>query len=1277
MHQPVEHPITTYEDQQYYFMSRPAIHPYICSTPTDFLEEKTYLAQTIFPQLDRFCLMRGTSFKAVDLKWPTKKQSNTESHVRSDYTKHEQLKLCLDYINTSSPFFICLLGHTYGEWLQASSDLPELSRMADIEQDFMVAANGGYPWVLEGKNKDCSFTELQIIQASFLKESPFQFYYFRDYLFIEDKLLQAGEQEKKCHMSTFASEDENEQWRIWDLKVRIVDKGLPVKFFKTKEELGQLILEDWCDVIEKLCPIKATPGNIGHEHNLAQAYHQAYAESLCTDFVASQRLHKLFSLLDSFAGDDMIHDNTSFDDHNTATTRNKKRTLRKSYNMFSVYRLKTDRSSILLLHGDQGCGKSTAIAQWLRLFTTGHPNVTVISYFVGSSGRCDDITCFMRYCIILLQCNYFGIQPEDIYSSENINDLWDFTLLVEAFLASVALRPCILVLDAVDELSGIPGLSTQQAKGFTWLPASLPPHYKMILTTRSHHLSYKHLLTRPDTQTAEFPAITDTEERVAVIHQHLAMPSRHIGPYFLEIIDNKKKKMTTLQLAVLASELRMCPDLMTCMDGHLEAQSTLQLWTLLMQHWVKHYSWPCEQISKKKMPNSTLASGLPNTGWVLDVLCFICISHCGLHEDDILQLLRKRGYQNQHEVTPQHWVAFRSATSKWIREKPDGLLQIYPHSFTDAATLLLLGVAMPISECLDSSFYTTDHKRKQLHYLLLKHFQQKGLCRQVYEEVPWHLMLTGKLNELYRFLFIPSTLGLICKYMRLGKQMTMDVIRYWQMLVNAGKDPALKCQMMLQGISETKGDLTAECRIMSFAAQCLIHIGRTKEAMAILSSVEHLLELSESDNKVLLWTHKIMGDLYENIGSWQKASIYYKKALGDVHHLKSANLHNDGQIQKLEGRLLSLIALLKAKICIEESSEVPSKLIEHFQVSNEPYEQAAMKLCQGLYKLSIGEVPVSKKYLVECLELRQKLHGKEHILCGEIQEYLADIQSHPSNSNYFQRLSALENYKEVIKIKEDAEKRSPSLEIRENLKLSLSNTLLKLGKLLCHSDFGRGKEAVEILQRCLDLRTSSTGFDRTSISEVQFLLKELKGRHHSSSWSSSSVSKMPVLGTDVPRSTGTASHRRHFIVHSAPCYRKSELQVSTVALSPSHDYKSKLFLLGRNKIHNMTTIEDWKLQDEKNEGLICYQENFSVIPVLKPCSVPSSCKSASRPASVCLTSTTGPLSDVLSLVSDSKPSSKSRHYKSVHKSAWYHVPGRYATPQTPFPPKRPQICKEA
>lgn len=241
------------------------IQPYICSTMEDFQEERDFLASHIFPRLNDFCSPRGTSFKAVDLRWSAVKaqKSFSANLLRQHACLHSQhLKLSLDYVDSCFPFFICLLGQTYGEFLPDCSLFPfskakDLSSLSKGEQNLYVAAKNGYPWVLQTPN--CSLTEFEIIQAAFQKESPYQYFYFRTGC----TLLRAfSEEEDRENFFSGSLAEEEEKRRISQLKAKIISKGLPVRFFRDVQELGELVFKDWSAVIEQLYPVTVIMENI-------------------------------------------------------------------------------------------------------------------------------------------------------------------------------------------------------------------------------------------------------------------------------------------------------------------------------------------------------------------------------------------------------------------------------------------------------------------------------------------------------------------------------------------------------------------------------------------------------------------------------------------------------------------------------------------------------------------------------------------------------------------------------------------------------------------------------------------------------------------------------------------------------------------------------------------------------------------------------------------------------------------------------------------------------
>ncbi|MEE6480106.1 hypothetical protein FKM82_012461 [Ascaphus truei] len=286
---------------------------------------------------------------------------------------------------------------------------------------------------------------------------------------------------------------------------------------------------------------------------------------------------------------------------------------------------------------------------------------------------------------------------------------------------------------------------------------------------------------------------------------------------------------------------------------------------------------------------------------------------------------------------------------------------------------------------------------------------------------------------------------------------------------------------------------------------------------------------------------------------------------------------------------------------------------------------------------------------------------------------------------------------EVIEIKEATELLTESMQIRQNLRLSLSNTLFKSGKLLSQTDFRADKESIRMLQRSLDLMTSTVGLDHPLTCDIQCFLKEVKSRLCSSK-AHFGYEKQPSF----PRYKSASNSKRFLNLTSPTFHHATKFHRTTIpdvlnSSSQKEDVLDDFLRYSRNLEHTTQTtpLQKNKLQcDLDEDGVLCDQENGNsekgvysrsvpVSPMLKstgkrPASVTGCITStlASRPASICQESMSGPLSSLESLLPFNRPVSSSDRYKFLHKSAWYHVPGRYPTLQTPRPPKRNQIRKD-
>ncbi|GAB1295458.1 Tetratricopeptide repeat protein 41 [Apodemus speciosus] len=1063
-----------YNSQPILKRQRP-IQPYICST-LDFQEERDFLAKNIFPQLNDFCGPRGTYFKAVDLRWSTVKahKSFTTNQFRQYSCLHSQhLKLCLDYVNRCFPFFICLLGQSYGDFLPdytpfLLTKVKDFESLSKGEQNLYVAAKNGYPWVL--KTPNCSLTEFEIIQAAFRKKSQFQFFYFRT----SNTLLRTfGEEEEEEEEKLSSAYLVNKQGKVkvGKLKAKIIGKGLPVRFYRDLEELGDMVFKDWSAVVEKLYPVT------------------------------------------------MIMENIEINSLPTC-------------------------KSILLLSGERGCGKSTLIANWVNDFRSRHPGVLLIPYFVGSTCESCDIMSVIHYFILELQHRANGPQLEMDFLNEDSNVLV-FSLLVEVFMAAISLKPCILVLDGIEELIGIYGISGQKAKDFSWLPRSLPPHCKFILSSVSSSLSCKSLCARPDVRTVELNSLGDEDTKFSIFQQHLSLSDQERFGQSKPVL-RKKPNLNPLKLTIIASELQECRiyrNEFQCLREYLEVASVQELWELILKRWVEDYGWTL----KNKEPTVDTVFSVPRwrtglSGWVVDVLCLLCISHCGLAEDELLQLLDMMGYRDHQKVTAVHWAAFRNATKTWIQEKPNGLLCFRHQSLRNAVEHKLLGVTTPVRESNPNVAQNTgNHKKAHFHQVLIRYFQRQTVFWRVYQELPWHLKMSGCWESLCSFITSPSL------WTRL------HLVHYWDTLLEAGSDVSeafllsvakieaehsqkVKKRATLSVLECSLSEITAadKGRMILFIGSFLKLMGKINEAEKLFLSAEDLLLQSVAVNRLfsgvaaflvpvqspsmtemLLKAQNAIGELYLEIGMTQKGLAYFQKAWSNLLRFTLSDLKISQELMKQKVKVMNNLAksaseeFLKENHVLEYATEISK------YVTDNPRDQATMRYTEGVLMLASGNAGLAKLKFQECLNIRRRLFGNKNILVGEIMEFLADLLFFLLGENEkSQRKQAIEYYKQVIKIKEKADTVATCRLVRKHLNISLSDTLCKLAGQLLSGDFCHHAtmEAVSYLYRSLDLRAAHLGPSHASIEGILHLLREIQRSRGRRSWPQDKPKYAPSRG---------------------------------------------------------------------------------------------------------------------------------------------------------------------
>uniref|UniRef100_A0A4W5R7D5 NACHT domain-containing protein n=2 Tax=Hucho hucho TaxID=62062 RepID=A0A4W5R7D5_9TELE len=375
----------------------------------DLAQEWHYLRTQVFPHLDALCQDRGTCFRPLDTQWVDR-----ESHRPSDFPDNstslssQQLKISLDLITRSSSF-LCLLGHRYGPFRPEQDPTPlpaagpEREALSGVERNLHVAAEGGYPWVLTGRNQKCSLTELQITQAALMGDTRHCFFYFRDYSFQgeeEDEDRYTDKEGQRSLLSVFSKLTEEERHRARELKNRVVDSLQPVRFFRTLQDLGDLVMRDWKGLMEQLYgSLDLQPTCSGLLDSLDRCYHEGAVQALCRWFAPSTQTTAVMEELNTFTAS-LTHSDTS---QSLATSRNSTIKLTGDHDKHD------SEGSIFLLCGERGCGKSSLAAWWLQEFRKKNPRIPAIPHFCGISSSSVDIRSVLRHITTELHLAHYGL----------------------------------------------------------------------------------------------------------------------------------------------------------------------------------------------------------------------------------------------------------------------------------------------------------------------------------------------------------------------------------------------------------------------------------------------------------------------------------------------------------------------------------------------------------------------------------------------------------------------------------------------------------------------------------------------------------------------------------------------------------------------------------------------------------------------------------------------------------------------------------------------------
>lgn len=321
--------------------------------------------------------------------------------------------------------------------------------------------------------------------------------------------------------------------KLADLKGCIRKSGLPLREgYRNPAELGEWVLQDLTAIIERQYPEGSAPDLLDQE----AAEHQVFAERRRRVYIGRQ---EYFERLTEAANGD---------------------------------------GPPLVVLGASGSGKSALLANWTRRFQAEHPDELLLLHFIGATSASADWAAMLRRILQELK-RHFGL-PQEIPDQP--------AELLRAFangLSRAAARGrVILVLDALNQLDDRDG-----APDLVWLPASLPPNVRLIVSTLAGR-SLEELEKRG------WPALTveplRPAERRRLIEDYLALFSKQLDAPRRERIAAAPQTETPLFLQLVLDELRLFgvhEHLDERIESSLQAPDIPQLYSLILDRYERDF----------------------------------------------------------------------------------------------------------------------------------------------------------------------------------------------------------------------------------------------------------------------------------------------------------------------------------------------------------------------------------------------------------------------------------------------------------------------------------------------------------------------------------------------------------------------------------------------------------------------------------------------------------------------------------------------------------------
>lgn len=494
---------------------RREIRVFISSTFRDFNEERYLLATQVFPDLNMRARERGVELVEVDLRWGVTQEEAEVGHI---------LDICLQEIENCKPYFIGMLGDSYGTLTPAKRDIQKIS------PDLLDKR----PW-LERSVGQASYTELEILHSlKLLSDEEVEgraLFYFRDTAYSQFR-SSIGEQ-------GWISNDPQDLRRLEDLKSKIRSSGYPLveEGLENPQAIATKIQQDLWRLIDQQFPASSERDPFDKDALM----HKSYGDDRRTLYLGGQRM------------------------------------------LSKLEKAISDNQGLILVTGESGFGKSALVANWQDQHNRSVKSDLVFIHHLGCGNEASEATNVLKRFLHFARdylCNHGFIADDHLNSMPN--DWWALVSMVNQRLTELSEAAIdnnfrfIWVIDSLDRLTEDSQVS------LPWIPNPPPPNVHIVVS--SLPCKALRVLLERKYRRIRIEELTD-EERGQIVDRHLRKYSRSLDKRLkIRLLDNNLAH-SPLFIRVLLDELRKTATfegLETTLNEYLGSVSVAELYEKIL-----------------------------------------------------------------------------------------------------------------------------------------------------------------------------------------------------------------------------------------------------------------------------------------------------------------------------------------------------------------------------------------------------------------------------------------------------------------------------------------------------------------------------------------------------------------------------------------------------------------------------------------------------------------------------------------------------------------------